>query len=94
MKRALVLVALSSLLLLLGAAPAPDVAQKQPLPQQTSDWSFAGCFQPPNSSQCYDVYVHNGAYWICSACGTTNKPNENKCRPMSRYEQTYGLWCS
>ncbi|HEX6100810.1 MAG TPA: hypothetical protein VF432_31120 [Thermoanaerobaculia bacterium] len=88
MKRTLVLLTLSSLLLL-GAAPVPDAK-----PQRVTDWVFEGCFQPPNNSQCYDVYVHNGAYWICRACGTTGTPDAAKCRPMTGYEQWFGLWCS
>jgi len=77
------LLILVPLLLLLGAQQA-----------QSSDWVFEGCFQPPNQSQCYDVYRHEGAYWICKACGTTNQPNENKCRPLTPYELAFGLWCS
>ncbi len=88
MKRVLVLLTLSSLLLL-GAAPVPNVS-----PQPVTDWTYEGCFQPPNNSQCYDVYVHNGAYWICRACGTTGTPDETKCRQMTGYEQWFGLWCS
>lgn len=75
------------LLLLLGATP------QQPQRQQAG-WVFEGCFQPPNQSQCYDVYRHNNAYWICKACGSTGTPNETKCRPMTGYEQAFGLWCS
>lgn len=90
MKRALVLVMLSSLLFL-GAAPAPAPAPK---PQPVSDWVFEGCFQPPNQTPCYDAYVHNGAYWICRACGTTGTPDTTKCRLMTPYEQWLGLWCS
>lgn len=85
------------LLLLLGAAPVRDDAKAQPQPQpqpQQSGWVFEGCFQPPNNSQCYDVYNRNGAYWICKACGTTGQPNETKCRRMTGYEQAFGLWCS
>lgn len=79
------------LLLLLGAAPIRDGAKPQP---QQSGWVFEGCFQPPNNSKCYDVYNRNGAYWICKECGTTGQPNETKCRPMTGYEQAFGLWCS
>jgi hypothetical protein len=88
MKRALVLVMLSSLLFL-GAAPAPNVK-----PQRVTDWTFAGCFQPPNQTQCYDAYVRNGAYWVCRACGTTGTPDETKCHLMTPYEEWFGLWCS
>lgn len=79
------------LLLLLGAAPIRDVAKPQP---QQAGWVFEGCFQPPNQTPCYDAYRHNGAYWICKACGTTGQPDETKCRPMTGYEQAFGLWCS
>lgn len=81
------------LLLLLGAAPIHDSAIPKPQPQQAG-WVFEGCFQPPNQSPCYDAYRHNNAYWICKACGTTGTPNETKCRPMTGYEQAFGLWCS
>jgi ribosomal protein L40E len=81
------------LLLLLGAAPVHNSTAAKPQPQQAG-WVFEGCFQPPNRSQCYDVYRHNGAYWICRTCGTTGTPNETKCRPMTGYEQSFGLWCS
>jgi len=79
-----------SMFLLLGAAPVTDTS---PQPQQTSGWSYAGCFSL-DGSQPYDVYVHNGGYWMCSSCRTTNKPNENKCRLLSSYQLANGAWCS
>lgn len=80
-----------SLLLLVSAAPAP---QFQPQPQPVADWAFAGCFSLTGSTPCYDVYTHNGGYWMCKACGTTNQPNENKCRLLSAYQVANGRWCS
>lgn len=80
-----------SLLLLVSAAPAP---QFQPKPQPVADWAFAGCFSLTGSTPCYDVYTHNGGYWMCKACGTTNQPSENKCRLLSAYQLANGRWCS
>ncbi|HYC93641.1 MAG TPA: hypothetical protein VEO54_30835 [Thermoanaerobaculia bacterium] len=81
---------LSMLLLLTAAAPRTE----KPVPQQTSGWSFAGCFSPTRSLPCYDTYSHNGAYWICKECGTTKQPSENRCRPLSSYQLANGAWCS
>ncbi|HEY0372987.1 MAG TPA: hypothetical protein VGD79_13360 [Thermoanaerobaculia bacterium] len=78
-----------SLLLLLSAAPRPQ----QPQPT-AADWTFSGCFSLTGSTPCYDVYTHNGGYWICSQCGTTKRPSESKCRQLSQYELTNGRWCS
>jgi hypothetical protein len=78
-----------SLLLLVSAAPVPA-----PAPQPVSDWAFAGCFSLTGSTPCYDVYTHNGAYWMCSSCGTTRHPSENKCRQLSAYQLANGRWCS
>jgi hypothetical protein len=83
-----------SMFLLLAAAPVPAPEQPQPQPQQTSGWSYAGCFSTTGSTPCYDVYTHNGGYWMCSACRTTNKPTENKCRLLSSYQLANGRWCS
>jgi hypothetical protein len=81
-----------SLLFLFGAAPVPEnpAASAQPV----ADWTFQGCFSTNGSTPCYDVYSHNGASWICSACGTTKRPTESKCRRLSAYELTNGRWCS
>ncbi len=80
-----------SLLLLVSAAPAP---QFQPQPQPVADWAFAGCFSLTGSTPCYDVYTHNGGYWMCSKCGTTQQPSESKCRRLSAYQLANGRWCS
>ena len=80
-----------SMLLLLAAAPAETATTA---PQPVSDWTFQGCFSLTGSSPCYDVYTHNGAHWICSACGTTKRPSENRCRQLSAYELANGRWCS
>ncbi len=90
MKLRSMILALSMLFLLTGAAP-----QKQkPIPVQTSGWSFAGCFSPTRSLPCYDTYVHNGTYWMCKECGTTKQPSENKCRQLSSWQLQNGAWCS
>ena len=81
-----------SLLLLIGAAPVPDTPGTSP--QAAADWAFQGCFSLTGSSPCYDVYTHNGAHWICSACGTTKRPSENRCGRLSAYELANGRWCS
>ena len=91
MKLRTVIVSLS-LLLLIAAAPAPDVPK--PSPQAPSSWTFQGCFSLTGTSPCYDVYTHNGGYWMCSACGTTKRPNENSCRLLSTYQLQNGRWCS
>lgn len=91
MKLRLTTLGILSLLLLVSAAPAP---QFQPQPQPVADWAFAGCFSLTGSTPCYDVYTHNGGYWMCKACGTTNQPNENKCRLLSAYQLANGRWCS
>ena len=83
-----------SMFLLLAMAPVPPAEQPQPQPQQASGWSYAGCFSLNGSTPCYDVYTHNGGYWMCSTCRTTNKPNENKCRLLSSYQLANGRWCS
>lgn len=83
-------IGLLSLLLLVSAAPAPAPVAPQPV----SDWAFAGCFSPTRSLPCYDVYTHNGAYWICNQCGNTKNPSETKCRPLSSYQLAHGAWCS
>ncbi len=77
--------------LLLAAAPAPDPA---PVPQQSSGWTFQGCFSYTGNLPCYDVYTHNGGYWICKTCGTTGTPTTQKCRLLSAYELSHGRWCS
>ncbi len=77
-------VVLSLSMLLLVAAPTTPA----------SDWAFSGCFSLTGSTPCYDVYTHNGAHWICDRCGTTKRPNENKCRQLSAYELANGRWCS
>ena len=87
MKLKLRLTTLSVLSLLLFVSAAP-------VPQQASGWSFAGCFSPTGTGPCYDVYSHNGAYWMCKACGTTKQPSENKCRQLSAYQLANGAWCS
>lgn len=87
-KLRLTTVAVLSLLLLVSAAPATQQ------PQPVSDWAFAGCFSTTGALPCYDVYTHNGGHWICKACGTTNQPNENKCRLLSAYQLANGRWCS
>lgn len=81
-----------SVFLLIGATPLPHAAPVAPQP--VSDWSFQGCFSPTGTGPCYDAYSHNGGIWMCAACGTTNKPNENKCRQLSAYELSHGRWCS
>lgn len=91
MKLRAVIVSLS-LLFLFAAAPVPDAPNTAPQP--VADWSFSGCFSLTGSTPCYDVYTHNGGHWICSACGTTKRPSENKCRRLSSYELTNGRWCS
>ena len=78
-----------SLLLLVSAAPVPP-----PAPQPVADWAYAGCFSPTRTQPCYDVYTHNGAYWMCSQCGGTKNPSENKCRQLSSYQLANGAWCS
>lgn len=80
-----------SMFLLLAAAPVPDAPAR---PQPVSDWTFQGCFSLTGSTPCYDVYTHDGAYWMCNACGTTNRPSENKCRRLSAYQLANGRWCS
>lgn len=80
-----------SMFLFLGSAP---VEQTIPAPQPVADWAFSGCFSLTGSTPCYDVYTHNGGYWMCSACGTTKKPNESKCRLLSSYQLANGRWCS
>jgi hypothetical protein len=90
MKLRVTTLGLLSLLLLVSAAPVPQ----QPAPQPVADWAFAGCFSPTRSLPCYDVYTHNGAYWMCKACGTTNQPSQNKCRQLSTYQLANGAWCS
>lgn len=82
---------LLSMFLLLAAAPVPD-ANVQPQPM--SGWTYQGCFSLTGSNPCYDVYTHNGAYWMCSGCGTTKQPSENKCRRLSAYQLANGRWCS
>jgi hypothetical protein len=82
---------LFSMFLLLGATPAADTT---PQPQQTSGWTYQGCFSLNGSQPCYDVYTHNGGYWMCAACRTTGKPSENKCRLLSAYQLANGRWCS
>ena len=82
-----------SMFLLLAAAPVPD-AVVQPQPQPMADWAFQGCFSLNGSTPCYDVYTHNGGYWMCSTCGTTKRPSENKCRLLSAYQLANGRWCS
>ena len=90
MKLRLTTLSVLALLLLVSAAPVPQ----QPQPQPVSDWAFAGCFSLTGSTPCYDVYTHNGGYWMCSACGTTKRPNENSCRLLSTYQLQNGRWCS
>lgn len=79
-----------SLLLLVAAAPLPDTPQ----PSQASGWTYQGCFSLTGTSPCYDVYTHNGGYWMCSSCGTTKRPTENSCRLLSAYQLQNGRWCS
>jgi hypothetical protein len=81
-----------SLLLLIAAAPVPETPNASAT--AASDWTFQGCFSPTGSSPCYDVYTHNGGYWMCSTCGTTKRPNENSCRPLTTYQLQNGRWCS
>jgi hypothetical protein len=81
-----------SLLLLFAAAPIPEAPQ--PAPQAPSDWTYQGCFSLTGSTPCYDVYTHEGGYWMCSACRTTKKPNENSCRLLSASQMANGRWCS
>jgi hypothetical protein len=79
-----------SMVLLLAAAPVPDRNVQPPM----SDWTHQGCFSLTGSTPCYDVYTHNGAYWMCSWCGATKQPSENKCRQLSAYQLANGRWCS
>lgn len=90
MKLRTVVVCLS--LLLIAAAPVPETAN--PPAAAVSDWTFQGCFSLTGSSPCYDVYTHNGGYWMCGACGTTKRPNQNSCRLLSSYQLANGRWCS
>jgi hypothetical protein len=80
-----------SMFLLLAAAPVPDAPVQ---PQPVSDWTFQGCFSLTGSTPCYDVYTHDGAYWMCSECGTTKRPSETRCRRLSAYQLANGRWCS
>ena len=91
MKLRTVLVSLS-LLLLIAAAPVPETPKASAA--AASDWTFQGCFSLTGSTPCYDVYTHNGGYWMCSTCGTTKRPNENSCRQLSAYQLQNGRWCS
>jgi hypothetical protein len=85
MKLRLTTLSVLALLLLLSAAQ-PEAS--------ASDWTFQGCFSLTGSTTCYDVYTHNGGYWICASCATTTHPSENKCRQLSAYELANGRWCS
>jgi hypothetical protein len=78
-----------SMFLLVAAAPASDVKTAV----QASDWTYQGCFAPTGTT-CYDVYTHNGGYWMCDACRTTKRPSENKCRQLSSAQLANGRWCS
>jgi hypothetical protein len=90
MKLRIVVLSLS-MFLLIAAAPA---SQEPSTPQPKAGWTFQGCFSYTGNLPCYDVYTHNGAYWICRTCGTTGTPNEQKCRRLSAYELSNGRWCS
>jgi hypothetical protein len=81
-----------SLLLLVAAAPVADTASASPQP--VADWTYQGCFSLTGSTPCYDVYTLNGAYWMCSACRTTKRPNQNNCRQLSAAQIANGRWCS
>jgi hypothetical protein len=81
-----------SLLLLVAAAPVADTANASPQP--VADWTYQGCFSLTGSTPCYDVYTHNGAYWMCSACRTTKRPSQNSCRELSAAQMANGRWCS
>lgn len=59
-----------------------------------ADWAFASCLSLTGRTPCYDVYTHNGAYWMCASCGTTKEPNENTCRQLTAYQLANGRWCS
>lgn len=80
-----------SMFLLLAASPVPDGKVQ---PQPMSDWTYQGCFSLTGTTPCYDVYTHNGGYWMCASCGSTKQPSQNKCRLLSAYELTNGRWCS
>lgn len=80
-----------SMILLLAAAPLPDTGVQ---PQPMAGWTYQGCFSLTGNTPCYDVYTHNGGYWMCSTCGTTKQPSENKCRLLSAYQLANGRWCS
>ena len=71
-------------------ALTPGVKDAKPM----SDWVYEACFSLTGTSPCYDVYQHNGGYWLCSACGTTTNPSENKCRRLQSWELFHGYWCS
>lgn len=80
-----------SMLFLIAAAPARETPVK---PKPVTDWTYEACFSLTGHSPCYDVYRHNGQYWLCSACGTTTNPSETTCRRLDSWELYHGYWCS
>lgn len=57
-------------------------------------WYRQGCWSPyPNCVGAKDVYRDaSGAYWQCSACGTTANPSPTTCYKSSNLN-SIGYWC-
>jgi hypothetical protein len=58
-------------------------------------WSFEGCWSPyPTCAGARDVYRDAaGAFWQCSACGTTKNPGPKTCFKSGDLN-SFGYWCS
>jgi hypothetical protein len=56
-------------------------------------WVYVGCWSPyPNCVGAKDVYQDStGAYWQCSACGTTTNPSPTTCYRSNIGH--IGYWC-
>jgi hypothetical protein len=62
---------------------------------KVADWTFSGCWTQFSAGPCRDIFVDNqGNHFICRECGTTGKPGQGKCKPISAATLASGLWCS
>ncbi len=90
---ALVLLAVSASL---SAAPIAPAQARTAVHDGAGSWTLVGCWSGPASGgACVDVYQDgSGAYWLCSACGTTKNPGPGKCTKVTFDELQRGRWCA
>ncbi len=59
-----------------------------------ASFTFEGCWTYFPTGPCRDIYVGQGSYWLCKACGQTSNPGPGQCSPISLSTLNIGWWCS